>query len=254
MAGREKGSISSMEPDQAIRYLDTRKRDLGQKSLDQQRNALQCMMRYATGTLSVKERLSYLTSEKRQTSSKTKPGAYTAIQIEMVQEAQQDKNAVATSTASHCGLLAHELWTLRPMSEQPPPPKPYRPERFLHMVGESYTVVGNGGVCREVVMPTELAERLEHLRLPAPETITDRGIPYQRHYAISGGSVWSMSFAQASRRVLGWSRGSVGLRYTYAQERLLTLQLSGLHYRDALDVVAEEMGNHSGSVTERYLR
>lgn len=253
-AGREKGRISTMMPDQAIRYLESRKRDLGQKALDQQRTALQCMMRYATGQLSEKERLPLLTSEKFKPSLKPKPGAYTAIQIEMVREAQKEKNALATAIASHCGLLAFELLTLRPMSEQPPTRKPYRPERFLHMVGESYTVVDNAGICREVVLPTELAEQLERFRLPTPETVTDRGIVYQRHYGIAGGAPWSMSFRQASQRALGWSRGTVGLRYTYAQERLLTLQLSGLHYRDALDVVAEEMGNHSGSATLRYLR
>ena len=253
-AGREKGRISSMMPDQAIRYLESRKRDLGQKALDQQRNALQCMMRFATNQLSEKERLPFLASEKRKPSVKPRPGAYTPIQIEMVREAQKEKNAVATAIASHCGLLAYELFTLRPKSEQPPTRKAYHCDRFLHMHGEAYTVVDNAGVCREIVLPTELAEHLERLRLSTPKTITDRGIVYQRHYDIAGGAQWSMSFRQASKRVLGWSRGTVGLRYTYAQERLLTLQLSGLHYRVALDVVAEEMGNHSGSATLRYLR
>jgi len=250
-AGRELGDLKSMTPDQAIRYLQERGEEIGQKALDQERQALQCMMRHSTSQLAHNERLPTIASERQQV---LKTRGYTSEQVQMVSSNQKEANALATDIARHAGLRAHELLTLRPVAEQPPSNRPARPEKFSYAAGERYTVVGKGGLCREVVIPGHLAERLEALRLPAPQRVTDRGVYYQQHYAISGGQRWSSSFTQASKRVLGWSRGAHGLRHSYAQDRVLTLQLSGLNYRDALEVVSQEMGHFRPEITEVYLR
>ena len=63
-----------------------------------------------------------------------------------------------------------------------------------------YTVQGKGGLVREVLLPSPLAERLEHVRLASPVRVTDRGVFYQSQYAISGGQRWSNAFSAASMR------------------------------------------------------
>ena len=105
-----------------------------------------------------------------------------------------------------------------------------------------------------MMLPTQLANELEKYRLDAPEAVTDRGVHYERHYAIGGGQPWSNSFTRSSKRVLGWSRGAHGLRHTYAQRRLKTLQNLGYLYDDALTIVSQEMGHFRAEITKAYLR
>ena len=50
-----------------------------------------------------------------------------------------------------------------------------------------YSVVGKGGLIREVALDCQLANRLEELRFAEPETITDSDIYYLQHYDIGGG-------------------------------------------------------------------
>lgn len=107
---------------------------------------------------------------------------------------------------------------------------------------------------REVLIPHELSERLEALRLETPQRVTDRGIFYQSHYDIGGGQRWSNSFSAAADRALGWSTGAHGLRHSYAQDRMIELQNRGLTRNQALETVSQEMGHFRPEITETYLR
>jgi len=171
-----------------------------------------------------------------------------------VADRQHDANRLATEIAHAAGLRAHELLTLRPAAEQPADARPARDEKFAVREGERYTVVGKGGLCREVLIPRELADRLEAARLAEPQRVTDRGVHYTQHYAIGGGQRWSNSWSQASNAALGWSNGAHGVRHSYAQERMGELQRAGLSYRDALETVSQEMGHFRSEITEVYLR
>ena len=117
-----------------------------------------------------------------------------------------------------------------------------------------YTVEGKGGLCREVAIDRNLAEKLEERRLDAPRTVYDREIRYQQHYDLGAGKQWSDSFSKAAERELGWTQGAHGLRHEYAQERMSTLQGMGYEYRDAMEVVSQEMGHFRPDITECYLR
>ena len=44
------------------------------------------------------------------------------------------------------------------------------------------------------------------------------------------------------------------MRHEYAQERMETLQSMGYEYREALEVVSQEMGHFRPDITEVYLR
>jgi integrase len=107
---------------------------------------------------------------------------------------------------------------------------------------------------REVVLPGELAARLEERRLDTPKTVTDRGIRYESRYDIGGGQRWSNSFSAAANRTLGWSEGAHGVRHSYAQERMQELQNQAVPYDKALETVSQEMGHFRPEITEVYLR
>lgn len=251
-AGREAGTLRDLTPERATQYLEQRGEVLGQKALDQERQAIQLMQRHVTGQLPEDGRLSVVKSEHTQALDSR---SYTSEQISAIIDRQTEKNALSSEIAHAAGLRAHELLTLRPASEQPADPRPARDEKFsVRDAGERYTVVGKGGLTREVSIPHALAQRLEAARLSEPQRVTDRGVHYQQHYAINGGQRWSSSWSQASNAAMGWSNGAHGLRHSYAQERMGELQRAGLAYRDALEVISQEMGSFRDTITEVHLR
>jgi len=117
-----------------------------------------------------------------------------------------------------------------------------------------YTVTGKGGLIREILLPHDLAVQLEARRLDTPVMVRDQGIRYQQRYDIGAGRTWAASFRNAANRTIGWSRGSHGLRHAYAQERMKELQASGFMYRNALEIVSQELGHFRPEITEVYLR
>lgn len=250
-AGREGGDLRSLTPEQAERYLEQRGDSVRQSSLNQDRQAIQAMQRHVTGHLGKEETLRVVKSELQQVE---KSRSYSPLQINAIIERQTEKNALATQISHATGLRAHELLTIRPANEQPPDERPSRDEKFSMRSGEKYTVHGKGGLTREVMLPAKLAQRLEAQRLSQPQRINDRGIFYQSHYAIGGGQRWSNSFSKASNSAMGKSNGAHGLRHSYAQERMGELQRDGLHYRNALETVSQEMGHFRPDITEVYLR
>lgn len=142
---------------------------------------------------------------------------------------------------------------LRRGDERAPDPRPALDSKWQGRDGVIYTVQGKGGLVREILVPHDLAARLEATRRDEPVRITDRGIYYQSHYDIGGGQRWSNSVSAASERVLGWSTGAHGLRHTYAQERMNELQYT-LSRDRALETVSQEMGHFRPAITETYLR
>lgn len=238
------GGLASLNRDVGERYLEMRSQAVGQKTLDLDRQAMQAVLG---------EKLPALKSE-LQTALESR--AYTSQQAQMVANAQTEKNSLATQIAENAGLRAHELLTLRPVEERPGDiRREYRNDRFAGRENISiYTIEGKGGLCREVALDKELASRLEERRLDEPKQVYDRGIGYQQHYDIGGGKNWSNSFSRASTRELGWSNGGHGLRHEFAQERMNTLQGAGYEYREALEIVSQEMGHFRPDITEIYLR
>ena len=236
--------LAGLTKEAAHTYLEFRAQEVGQKQLDKDRQAMQILLG---------EKLNVIKSELDQT---LQSRAYTRQQIELVADAQTMKHALATLLAANAGLRAHELLTLLPIGERAlSTHRTWTDDRFEGR-GEvlRYSVVGKGGLIREVALDCQLANRLEVLRFAEPETITDRGIYYGQHYDIGGGKQWSDSFSKAAQRELGWSAGAHGVRHTYAQARMLALQSTGRRYEQALAIVSQEMGHFRPEITEVYLR
>lgn len=247
---RIEGGLRGMSRTHVLTYLEQRGETVGQKTLDMERQAAQCMLQHVTGGLEPDERLPVIRSEHEQVLHSR---AYTAEQVRLIATAQTERNALATEIAYAAGLRAHELLTLRLAAERPADERPAAEQKFSGRDGQRYTVEGKGGLCREVLIPHSLAERLEAQRQDSPPVVTDRGIHYQPQYCINGGQRWSASFSAAAVRALGWSSGAHGLRHSYAQERLNELQRE-LIREEALRVVSQELGHFRPEITEVYLR
>ena len=245
------GDLRSLTPEKAISYLELRGQEVGQKSLDMERQAIQCMMQNVTQKLAPAEKLPVIKSEQTQILTSR---AYTAQQVEMIAAAQTEKNALSTQIAYTAGLRAHELLTIARANEQAPDARPALDTKFGGRNGVIYTVMGKGGLTRNVLLPASLAIQLENRRLGEVRTAVDRGVFYQQRYDLNGGNRWSSSFSTASQRTLGWSAGAHGVRHSYAQERMSELQKSGMTRDAALETVSQEMGHFRPEITETYLR
>lgn len=248
--------LRDLTPERAEAYLEQRGLEVGQKTLDMERQAIQSMMQNVTGQLEQNEKLTVIKSEHSQV---LESRAYTPEQVKAITGHQSPHNALATEIAYSAGLRAHELATIRPIEERAPSERPANEEKFSGREGVAYTVQGKGGLIREVRIPQELSTRLEATRLDKPETVTDRNISYDRHYEIGYGNAFSKSFSEASQKALEFSNGAHGLRHSYAQERMSELRDVDrpggfLSYEKALETVSQELGHFRESVTEVYLR
>ena len=243
--------LREITPSQAVHYLEKRSEQVRQKTLDLERQAIQSMMQHTSKKLDHNERL---TSIKSEIETIEKSRSYTKIQVAMATSSQREQNALSTQIVHAAGLRSHELLTLRRIEERAPSNRPAEESKFFGREGARYTVHGKGGLYREVVIPTHLAQQLEARRLEIPKQVVDRGIYYLQAYDIRGGKSWASSFSLAAKRSLGWSSGAHGLRHSYAQERMYELQHSGMSRTVALTVVSQEMGHFRPEITEVYLR
>ena len=237
------GDLPGATDQEARQYLAERSHQVGQKTLDLDRQAIQMHLGL---------RLEGVRSD-RESALSTR--GYTPAQVERIASAQSETNGLATRLAYHAGLRAHELFTLRPAGERSASGhRQWSADRFAGREGVRYTVVGKGGLVREVLLTRELASAVEARRLEEPRLVVDRGVQYVQCYTIGGGRSWSQSFSSASRRELGFSNGGHGLRHSYVQERMDELQRRGMAYEQARATVAQEVGHFAGETTEAYLR
>ena len=237
------GDLPGATDQEARQYLAERSHQVGQKTLDLDRQAIQMHLGL---------RLEVVRSD-RESALSTR--GYTPAQVERIASAQSETNGLATRLAYHAGLRAHELLTLRPAGERSASGhRQWSADRFAGREGVRYTVVGKGGLVREVLLTRELAAAVEARRLEEPRLVVDRGVQYVQCYTIGGGRSWSQSFSSASRRELGFSNGGHGLRHSYVQERMDELQRRGMAYEQARATVAQEVGHFAGETTEAYLR
>lgn len=233
----------------AIEYLEYRSEFVVQSTLNRDRVALQHIPSLNDN------RLPNIKSELGAGNLSTRSRRYTPDQIKMILERQSSLNALSTELAFRCGLRSVELITIaRPIEQPTSGHRDWTKQRFSGRKGVIYTVIGKGGLCREVLVPYDLVSRLEKLRHSNPVRTVNRGIFYTQRYNISGGQSWSQSFSAASTKALGWSNGAHGCRHSYAQQRIEELQQLGFYYDDALKIVSEELGHFRTEITEVYLR
>lgn len=245
------GSLQELSAKRARQYLAERAQQVGQSTLDRDRQALQSLLKQ-TGRLTAEQRLPVVQAVRQQ---ELTPRAYSPEQVRVTRERLAPHNALALDIAHAAGLRAHELFTLARCEEASPDPRPADPEKFAGRDDHTtYIVVGKGGLAREVSIPNDLAAQLEALRLDQPRNVRDRGILYQQRYAIGGGQALSQAFSSASKAALGFSSGLHGVRHSYAQQRQYETSLLLGDPDRALEIVSQEMGHFRPEITDVYLR
>ena len=247
---RDGKGLDQLTAEEAKTYLEERALVVRQKTLDQERQALQIL------PLVGKLKRVRSSPDLKPTRLASEGRAYTPEQVEVIARAQTPRNALATRIAYASGVRAHELLTLLPASERPASDhRKWSPERFDGRGDfRLYTVEGKGGLKREVAIPVHLADQLEARLFRKPERVTDRGVRRKQHYDLGGGQAWSQSFSAASKKELGWSTGGHGLRHSYAQDRVDEAKGDGHGHASALETVSQELGHFRPDITTVYLR
>ena len=105
-------NVAKITLDQAEAYLHIRSEEVGQKTLDMDRQAIQCMLQHYSHKLEPDEKLPVVKSELNHILASQ---AYTPDQVEMIIERQSESNALATEIACDAGLRAHGLLTICPI-------------------------------------------------------------------------------------------------------------------------------------------
>ena len=252
---QETGQMTALRhitTDQAQAYLVYRSEcDLGQKTLDRDYRVLKMIPSVESDKL-IRMNTESLSDGRLAKQSR----AYTQEQRNLVYRGLTDRETLCAEIIHAAGLRAVEMLTIKPLSEQTPSQhRIWTEHRFMGMKNiVRYSVIGKGGLIREVALPAYLAEKLDAHRRDQPVQRKDRGTNYQSYYALPGGHELSKHWGKASKREMGWSNGIHGLRHNYAQARMDSLQGSGFLYDAALAIVSQEMGHFRPDITEVYLR
>ena len=234
-------------------FLEERAGQVGQKTLDRDRQAIQYLLGRTTKMNIRLPRIKSTYSGGRHFAQQSR--AYTREQVEFICSNLSGRSALATRIAYAAGLRGHELYSLRRRSERVPSAhRKWSKDRFVGRAGIVYTVKGKGGLVREVIIPTQLAKELELRRLPEPVTLRNRGINHQQHYDITAGQSFSHIFTKASVKFLGWSTGAYGLRYGYAQVRMDELHTGRFNRQERMEIVSQELGHFRPDIVKAYLR
>jgi integrase len=191
---------------------------------------------------------------------------YTDLQIELICQHVNARNRFSIRLCQKVGLRVHELLTLKPVELQKTKFKKLTgkkllaqqlkfssPDDFNILNGKIYTVIGKGGLIREVLIPNDLAEELEKKRLKKTRKVRDRRAYHYPIYDVAGGNNLSSCFTRASQRALGWSTGIHSLRHDYAKSRLKTLFNMFNDFELARLITSQELGHFRPQITNTYL-
>jgi|GEM_PF-1322475 len=191
---------------------------------------------------------------------------YTNEQIKLISKHVNKRNSFSITLCHIAGVRVHELLTIKPAELQPAKNKKLKGKKRLAKQlkftsskyckatdGKIFTVIGKGGLIREVFVPNELAKELEARRLKKPRKVKDRRVYYYSIYDIAGGNNLSSCFTRASQRALGWSSGIHSLRHDYAKSRLKELFKIHNDFELARLIVSQELGHFRAQITNSYL-
>ncbi|MFA0159272.1 integrase [Vibrio sp. 10N.261.46.A3] len=239
-------NINNLNQKRAKAWLKIRKDEICKKSLQNEKKVLERIL--SINKPGVKLALPSGLKDREKTNR-----AYPITSIEKIMNRQQARTRLSTKLCYQAGLRAKEIYTLRRIDElSPSTQRQWRDDLFAGLEGEKYVVNGKGGLLRAVMIPTELAKELEIYRLDSPIQIKDRKADILTHYNLVGGIRFTNAFYNMSTKVLGYSHGAHGLRYTYAQQRMGDNNPGNTYETNKL-IVSQELGHFRSDITDHYL-
>ena len=127
------------------RFLEERAGQVGQKTLDRDRQAIQYLLTRTSSTNVRLPRIKSTYAGGRHLAQQSR--AYTRDQVEFISSNLSRRSALATRIAYAAGLRGHELYSLQRRSERGPSAhRKWSKERFFGRAGVVYTVKGKGGL------------------------------------------------------------------------------------------------------------
>ena len=237
------GDLARATATDALAYLSVRSAEVKQSALDLDRQALQAHL------------CQKLERVKSDLVTERGGRAYSSEQLAAIREHLTPRNALAVELCERCGLRAHEVGTLRPAAEQARSThRAWRDDLHRGREGECFTVKGKGGLIREIIVPTDLAARVNQTRLDRPQARVDRMARVTQFYSLGQGQALSQAFSRASLKVLGHSFGLHGTRYTFCQKQMERLQSSGYPVDSAKELVSQMCGHFRSDIVDVYLK
>lgn len=228
--------------EQGEKWLQGRKTVVGQKQLDQDRQAL---------SNKFGRRLPYVRSE---IPDLIKWRPYSPEQIDLLIQAATNELALSIVICPTAGLRSMELLTIGTTEDHEESPRDWPEHRFVgRETWISFIVRGKGNLFREIRLPPCIAAALEATRRPEPTRVRSREPEYVSHYDLVGGQRLSQQFTRLSMKVLGWSSGVHGLRHSFALGRFYELRQLQFDEAVAMKILAGEMGHFSIANTQGYL-
>lgn len=229
---------------EAKEYLIKRSSEVRQKTLDLDRQVIN--MHFCLG-----EKMDYILSH---VITPTVDRAYTHLQLEHLLSRAPARLRLSIQMAVDAGLRSMELVTIGRIEELPPSRREWHFGKFSGREADSkFCVHGKGGLVREVRLNARLGDALTIHKRPAVTMVTHCGAHLKSHFDLVGGNTFCRQFGRLSKKHLGFSHGAHGLRYMFAQARLLGLICSGHLPAEALKILSQEMGHFSTSNTLVYL-
>ena len=139
-------------------FLEERAGQVGQKTLDRDRQAIQYLLGRTTRMKILLPRIKSTYSGGRHLAKQSR--AYTRDQVEFICSNLSRRSALATRIAYAAGLRGHELYSLKRRSERAPSAhRKWSKDRFFGRAGVVYTVKGKGGLVREVTHSNSTGQR-----------------------------------------------------------------------------------------------
>ena len=148
--------LESVSIKNTMRYLEERSTQVGQKTLDLDRQAIQFLLRQTTGAEMRLERIKSTFTGGRKLAAESR--AYTFDQVEAVCSRLSTRAALAARIAFAAGLRAHEFFSIRPADElQASSHRSWSPDRFAGREGERFVVSEREGFgvrsCSHILWP-----------------------------------------------------------------------------------------------------
>jgi integrase len=224
-------------------YLADQAEILGQKALDQHRQALQVVF-----DVRLKKFQSALWSI-------IQGKDLTKAELSSLLAVQSERAAFSTLLCLDSGLRASELFTIRCLDEQPPSQgRSWRSDLFIHRAPyRTYSVWGKGGLRRAIAVSIPIADCLDELRLEQPLQVFDREVKRLQHYNLVAGQSFSQLFSRSAKSSLGYAIGAHSLRHAWAKNRYAQLLRAGVSNKDAMELVSQESGHFRPFITMAYL-
>lgn len=226
-------------------FLESGKKRLKQKTLDQRAKALQAATRAP---------FSPCKSQVSPVESRLMP---TSTQLRKVIEALPPIYRLAALIAADTGLRVSEIVSLPPPTSciEPSSHRSWSPDLHADRADVTiFNVPGKGGLVRAIAMHNELFKELNKLLLSTPLLRQNREANYLAYYAFPLPQTISTQFTKTATKVLGFSPKFHSNRSLFLSGSLADLLELSFDLETSIRIISQKAGHFRTGITFSYFR